>query len=137
MLHGLASFEEEAPDEAEMRRRFHSYRDAGFPYLAAELGGDLVGYAYAGQYRPRPGFVTSEELPDEIVLPNGKVIRYLPLSEYLAMKEEGKEGGRFGGRRKAAAAARKADDAAPAETFTRVWKSKRMNPTPLHLLLLL
>jgi hypothetical protein len=70
------------------------------------------------EYRPRPGFATSEELPDEIVLPNGKVIRYLPLSEYLAMKEEGKEGGRFGGRRKAAAAARKADDAAPAETFT-------------------
>ncbi len=61
VLHGLASFEEEAPDEAEMRRRFHSYRDAGFPYLAAELGGDLVGYAYAGQYRPRPGYRYSAE----------------------------------------------------------------------------
>lgn len=61
VLHGLASFEETPPDEAEMRRRFRSYRDAGFPYLAAELAGELVGYAYAGQYRPRPGYRYSAE----------------------------------------------------------------------------
>lgn len=61
VLHGLASFEEVPPDEAEMLRRFRGFREAGFPYLAAELGGELVGYAYAGQYRPRPGYRYSAE----------------------------------------------------------------------------
>jgi hypothetical protein len=53
------------------------------------------------EYRPRPGFASSEELPDEVVLADGTVIRYLPLSEYLALKEQGENGtggGRFGGR---------------------------------------
>ncbi len=27
--------------------------DGGFPYIVAEDGGDIAGYAYAGPYRPR------------------------------------------------------------------------------------
>lgn len=69
VLHGLASFEEEAPDETEMLRRFRGFRDAGFPYLAAELGGELAGYAYAGQYRPRPGYRYSVE--DSVYMRDG------------------------------------------------------------------
>ncbi|KZD12753.1 GNAT family N-acetyltransferase [Oceanibaculum pacificum] len=61
VLHGLASFEEQPPDTAEMLRRFQALRQGGFPYLAAELGGQLVGYAYAGQYRPRPAYRHSVE----------------------------------------------------------------------------
>ena len=53
---GLASFEEVPPDEAEMLRRFRTLKEGGFPYLAAELAGDVVGYSYAGQYRPRPAY---------------------------------------------------------------------------------
>ncbi|MBU0726326.1 MAG: GNAT family N-acetyltransferase [Alphaproteobacteria bacterium] len=61
VLHGLASFEEQAPDLAEMTRRFQALSEAGFPYLAAFLDGVLVGYAYAGQYRPRPAYRHSVE----------------------------------------------------------------------------
>jgi phosphinothricin acetyltransferase len=61
VLHGLASFEEAPPDEAEMRRRFRALKEGGFPYLVAELGGELVGYSYAGQYRPRPAYRYSVE----------------------------------------------------------------------------
>jgi L-amino acid N-acyltransferase YncA len=58
---GLASFEEVPPDEAEMLRRFQTLKEGGFPYLTAELAGDVVGYSYAGQYRPRPAYRYSVE----------------------------------------------------------------------------
>ena len=59
--HGTASFELEAPDEAEMLRRMRTLLDGGFPYLAAENTGALLGYAYAGPYRPRPAYRFSVE----------------------------------------------------------------------------
>ena len=52
--HGTASFEIEAPDQTEITRRQRELIDAGFPYIAAELDGRLLGYAYAGPYRVRP-----------------------------------------------------------------------------------
>ena len=54
--HGTASFELEPPDEAEMGRRMRALLDGGFPYLAAEADGELLGYAYAGHYRTRPAY---------------------------------------------------------------------------------
>lgn len=54
--HGTATFELTPPDLAEMTRRFHALLDGGFPYLAASLDGRVVGYAYAGPYRPRPAY---------------------------------------------------------------------------------
>jgi L-amino acid N-acyltransferase YncA len=54
--HGTASFEIEPPDEAEMARRQRALLDGGFPYLAAEQDGAVVGYAYAGPYRARPAY---------------------------------------------------------------------------------
>lgn len=54
--HGTASFELDPPDETEMKRRMASLVDGGFPYLAAEEGGELLGYAYAGLYRTRPAY---------------------------------------------------------------------------------
>jgi L-amino acid N-acyltransferase YncA len=56
VLHGLASFETAPPDEAEMARRFAAIRELGLPYLAAEIGGKFVGYAYAAVYRARPAY---------------------------------------------------------------------------------
>jgi L-amino acid N-acyltransferase YncA len=53
---GTASFELDAPDEAEMRRRYESLRAGNHPYLVAELEGAIVGYAYAGPYRARPAY---------------------------------------------------------------------------------
>jgi phosphinothricin acetyltransferase len=58
---GTASFELEPPDEAEMRRRMQALLDGGFPYVAAEIGGVLAGYAYAGPYRPRRAYRFSVE----------------------------------------------------------------------------
>ena len=53
---GTATFELEPPDLAEMTRRFDALREGGFPYFAAVLDGRVVGYAYAGPYRPRPAY---------------------------------------------------------------------------------
>ena len=56
VLHGTATFELIPPDLAEMTRRFRALMDGGFPYLVASLDGRVVGYAYAGPYRPRPAY---------------------------------------------------------------------------------
>jgi L-amino acid N-acyltransferase YncA len=59
--YGTASFELEAPDEAEMARRMRALVDDGYPYIAAEIDGALAGYAYAGPYRPRRAYRFSVE----------------------------------------------------------------------------
>jgi L-amino acid N-acyltransferase YncA len=59
--HGTASFELDPPDQAEMARRYETLRAGGYPYLVAELDGDIVGYAYAGPYRARPAYRWSVE----------------------------------------------------------------------------
>src|SRR6266446_10662380 len=56
VLHGTATFELIPPDLAEMTRRFKALSDGGFPYLVAALEGRVIGYAYAGPYRPRPAY---------------------------------------------------------------------------------
>jgi phosphinothricin acetyltransferase len=56
VLYGTATFELIAPDLAEMTRRFDTLTAGGFPYLVAALGGRVIGYAYAGPYRPRPAY---------------------------------------------------------------------------------
>ncbi len=53
---GTATFELIPPDLAEMTRRFTVLMDGGFPYFVATLEGRVVGYAYAGAYRPRPAY---------------------------------------------------------------------------------
>jgi L-amino acid N-acyltransferase YncA len=59
--HGTASFELDPPDQIEMARRYEMLRAGGYPYLVAELDGDIVGYAYAGPYRARPAYRWSVE----------------------------------------------------------------------------
>ena len=54
--HCTATFELIPPDLAEMTRRFGALIDGGFPYLVAALEGRVVGYAYAGAYRPRTAY---------------------------------------------------------------------------------
>jgi phosphinothricin acetyltransferase len=53
---GTATFELAPPDLEEMTRRYASLTSAGFPYLVAVRGTEVVGYAYAGPYRPRPAY---------------------------------------------------------------------------------
>ena len=56
VLHGLATFEEVPPSAAELGRRRAAILADGLPFLVAERGGEVVGYAYAGLFRARPAY---------------------------------------------------------------------------------
>jgi phosphinothricin acetyltransferase len=56
VLHGIASFEEVPPSRDELTARRAAILDKGLPYLVAERDGRVVGYCYAGPYRPRSGY---------------------------------------------------------------------------------
>jgi phosphinothricin acetyltransferase len=56
VLHGLGTFEEVPPSEAEIAGRIAAVQDRGLPYLVAEDGEQLVGFAYAGPFRPRAAY---------------------------------------------------------------------------------
>jgi phosphinothricin acetyltransferase len=56
VLHGVASFEEVPPAADEMARRRGEIVTRGLPYLVAERDGRVVGYCYAGPFRPRIGY---------------------------------------------------------------------------------
>ncbi|VFR75699.1 GCN5-related N-acetyltransferase [plant metagenome] len=56
VLHGLATFEEVPPDAAELRTRHDNIVGQGLPYLVAVRDGQVLGYAYASAYRPRPAY---------------------------------------------------------------------------------
>jgi L-amino acid N-acyltransferase YncA len=61
VVHGTASWEIAPPDEAEMGRRREAVIAAGFPWLVAERAGAVLGYAYAGPYRPRAAYRATVE----------------------------------------------------------------------------
>jgi len=56
VLNELATFELVPPSLDEMCARRQAILDCGLPYLVAELAGEIVGYAYAANYRPRPAY---------------------------------------------------------------------------------
>ena len=49
------TFEYEAPSLDEFEKRIEQTLKK-FPYLVAQQDGQLVGYAYAGPFRPRPAY---------------------------------------------------------------------------------
>lgn len=55
VISGTASYELEPPTRAEMAARFEALQAGDFPYLVAE-GESVLGYAYAGAFRPRPAY---------------------------------------------------------------------------------
>jgi L-amino acid N-acyltransferase YncA len=56
VLQGLASFEEEPPPQAELRRRYEDVIGRGLPYLVAGSGGSVAGYGYCALYRTRSAY---------------------------------------------------------------------------------
>lgn len=56
VLRGLASFEEAVPGMEEMRRRFDEVTGKGLPWLVADFGGVVAGYAYCALYRARSAY---------------------------------------------------------------------------------
>jgi L-amino acid N-acyltransferase YncA len=56
VAHGTASYEIDPPGEGEMTRRWQELVSASFPHLVAAREGKILGYAYAGLYRPRRAY---------------------------------------------------------------------------------
>ncbi len=54
--HGTSTFETEPPDSDEIARRWGEVAKKGLPWLVADDGGDIGGYAYAAPYRPRAAY---------------------------------------------------------------------------------
>jgi len=59
--HGLASFETEPPNAADMRRRRADVVAKALPYLVATKDDAVLGYAYASPYRTRAGYANTVE----------------------------------------------------------------------------
>jgi phosphinothricin acetyltransferase len=56
VTHGKGSFELEPPDLNDMSRRRSDVLAKGLPHLVASRGAEVLGFAYAGAFRPRPAF---------------------------------------------------------------------------------
>ena len=88
VLHGLASFEEVPPDSLEMGRRRQAIQDLKLPYLVAEENGAVLGFAYAGPYRPRSAYrFTVEDSVYVAPWTHGKGIGRKLLAEVIARAE--------------------------------------------------
>lgn len=56
VLNGFGTFETVPPDADWMDGRRRDVQGFGLPFLVAEEAGRVLGYAYAGPFRPRPGY---------------------------------------------------------------------------------
>jgi len=85
---GTGTFELDEPDDAEMGRRRDAILAQGLPWLVAERGGRVLGYAYANQFRPRRAYRFCVE--DSIYLAaaaRGQGVGKLLLAELIARCE--------------------------------------------------
>lgn len=90
VLSSTATFEEVPPSVEEMSQRLQNVRSQGLPWLVAEQDGQVVGYAYAAPYRPRPAYRYTIE--DSVYLADGnygKGIGHDLLSSLIAHCERG------------------------------------------------
>ena len=89
VLNGLASFEEVPPEIEEIARRRGDIVARGLPYLVAEADGKVLGYCYAGPFRPRVAYRYT--LEDSIYIDPaavGRGIGRVLLTAVLARSEE-------------------------------------------------
>ncbi len=56
VLHGLGTFEETPPTEADMAARMAAVQAKALPYLVVEKDGAILGFAYAAPFRPRSAY---------------------------------------------------------------------------------
>jgi phosphinothricin acetyltransferase len=56
VVNGTASYELEPPSSADMVQRWRELVAKGYPHIVATRDGAVLGYAYAGPYRPRPAY---------------------------------------------------------------------------------
>ena len=56
VAHGTGTFEEQAPDAAEMGRRVARVQEAGCAWLVTENDSEVTGFGYYAQYRDRSAY---------------------------------------------------------------------------------
>jgi phosphinothricin acetyltransferase len=61
VLHGTGTFETTPPTLAEMTTRRADVLGKGLPWLVAEEGGQVLGFAYGNWFKPRPAYRFSVE----------------------------------------------------------------------------
>lgn len=61
VLHGSGTFETEPPTLADMRARRAEVLARHLPFLVAEEGGHILGFAYCNWFKPRPAYRFSAE----------------------------------------------------------------------------
>jgi phosphinothricin acetyltransferase len=86
--HGTGTFELEVPDLAEMQQRRDNVLANGWPWLVAQVGDEVLGYAYANTFRPRRAYRFCVE--DSIYLAPqaaGKGLGRILLAELIAQCE--------------------------------------------------
>jgi len=86
--HGFGTFEEVPPSAAEIEQRRQAIVARGLPYMVAEDAGRVLGFAYAGPFRPRAAYRYTVEdsvyiAPDAV----GRGVGRAVLSEVLAACE--------------------------------------------------
>ncbi len=68
--HGVATFDLEAPGPAEWRAKVAGITSAGWPFLVAVDGPDVIGFGYVGPWRTRPAYAATVE--DTVYLAPGR-----------------------------------------------------------------
>lgn len=61
VLHGTGTFEIDPPPRADMAARRAEVLSRHLPWLVAERGGEVLGFAYANWFKPRPAYRFSAE----------------------------------------------------------------------------
>jgi phosphinothricin acetyltransferase len=61
VAHGTASFDTAPRTDAETAAKLAECVEKGWPFLVAEAGSEVVGYAYATQFRDRPAYTSTCE----------------------------------------------------------------------------
>ena len=69
----VATFEEVAPTAADWQRRLDELTARNLPFLVAEAGSDVCGFAYASPWRPKPAYRHTVE--DTVYLSPGQTGR--------------------------------------------------------------
>ncbi|GAA4563109.1 GNAT family N-acetyltransferase [Planotetraspora kaengkrachanensis] len=82
----VATFEETPPTPSDWRGRLDDLTDRRLPFLVGEVEGQVVGYAYAGPWRPKPAYRHTVE--DSIYLAPGWTGRGLGRALLGALLEE-------------------------------------------------
>jgi phosphinothricin acetyltransferase len=61
VAHGTATFDTAAPDTAFWKQKIDDILRSGWPFLVAEIGGEVRGYCYAARFRDRAAYVRTCE----------------------------------------------------------------------------